>query len=76
MKRRTNFASKRPSSRDSYNTLNYTNLVPQNPLQVAAQPQSTFVNAFRQNLEINPLDPDQTIATPEEVPPNAIIAAR
>ncbi|KAA6364809.1 MAG: hypothetical protein EZS28_039665, partial [Streblomastix strix] len=26
-------------------------------------------------LEIDPLDPDQTIATPEEVPPNAITAA-
>ncbi|KAA6382043.1 MAG: hypothetical protein EZS28_022431, partial [Streblomastix strix] len=62
-------------SRDSYQTPNQANLVPQNPLQVAAQPQPTFVNAFHQNLEIDPLDPDQTIATPEEVPPNAIIAA-
>ncbi|KAA6361508.1 MAG: hypothetical protein EZS28_042965, partial [Streblomastix strix] len=34
------------------------------------------MNAFRQNLEIDPLDPDQTIATPEEVPSNAITAAR
>ncbi|KAA6338259.1 MAG: hypothetical protein EZS28_052715, partial [Streblomastix strix] len=76
MTRRTNFTNKRPTSRDSYQTPNYTNLVPQNPLQVAAQPQPTFVNAFRQNLEIDPLDPDQTIATPEEVPPNAITAAR
>ncbi|KAA6384548.1 MAG: hypothetical protein EZS28_019925 [Streblomastix strix] len=42
---------------------------------VAAQPQPTFVNAFRQNLEIDPLDPDQIIAAPEEVPPNAIKAA-
>ncbi|KAA6366198.1 MAG: hypothetical protein EZS28_038274, partial [Streblomastix strix] len=76
MTRRTNYTSKRPSSRDSYQTPNYANLVPQNPLQVAAQPQPTFVNAFRQNLEIDLLDPDQTITTPEEVPPNAITAAR
>ncbi|KAA6353518.1 MAG: hypothetical protein EZS28_050955, partial [Streblomastix strix] len=76
MTRRTNFNSKRPTSRDSYQTPNYANLVPQNPLQVAAQPQSTFVNAFRQNLEIDPLDPDQTITTPDQVPPNAITAAR
>ncbi|KAA6385225.1 MAG: hypothetical protein EZS28_019253 [Streblomastix strix] len=33
------------------------------------------MNAFCRNLEIDPLDPDQTIATPEEVPPNAITAA-
>ncbi|KAA6374714.1 MAG: hypothetical protein EZS28_029758, partial [Streblomastix strix] len=66
MTRRTNFNNKRPTSRDSYQTPNYTNLVPQNPLQVAAQPQSTFVNAFRQNLEIDPLDPDQTITTPDQ----------
>ncbi|KAA6395738.1 MAG: hypothetical protein EZS28_008740 [Streblomastix strix] len=46
------------------------------PAAIAAQPQPTFVNAFRQNLEIDPPDPDQTIATPEEVPPNAITAAR
>ncbi|KAA6362260.1 MAG: hypothetical protein EZS28_042212, partial [Streblomastix strix] len=76
MRRRNNFASKRSSSGDSYQTPNYANIEPKNPLQVAAQPQSTFVNAFRQKLEIDPLDPDQTIATPEEVPPNAIIAAR
>ncbi|KAA6391408.1 MAG: hypothetical protein EZS28_013069 [Streblomastix strix] len=76
MTRLTNFTSKRPTSRDSWYTPNYANLVPQNPLQVAAQPQPTFVNAFRQNLEIDPLDPDQTITTPEEVPPNAMIAAR
>ncbi|KAA6382030.1 MAG: hypothetical protein EZS28_022445 [Streblomastix strix] len=75
MQRKSNFTSRRPSSRDSYQTPNYANLVPQNPLQVAAQPQTTFVNAFRQNLEIDPLDPDQTIATPEEVPLNAITAA-
>ncbi|KAA6388837.1 MAG: hypothetical protein EZS28_015635 [Streblomastix strix] len=76
MSHKSNFIRRRPSSRDSYQTPNYANLVPRNPLQVAAQPQPTFVNAFRQNLEINPLDPDQTIATPEEVPPNAITAAR
>ncbi|KAA6366174.1 MAG: hypothetical protein EZS28_038299, partial [Streblomastix strix] len=76
MTRRTNFTNKRPTSRESYQTPNYANLVPQNPLQVAAQPQPTFVNAFRQNLEIDPFDPDQTIATPEEVPPNVITAAR
>ncbi|KAA6368837.1 MAG: hypothetical protein EZS28_035637, partial [Streblomastix strix] len=76
MQRRSNQTSRRPTSRDSYQTPNYANFVPQNPLQVAAQPQPTFVNAFRQNLEIDPLDPDQIIATPEEVPPNAITAAR
>ncbi|KAA6393980.1 MAG: hypothetical protein EZS28_010494 [Streblomastix strix] len=76
MTRRTNFTCKRPTSRDSYQSPNYANIVPQNPLQVAAQPQPTLVNAFRQNLEIDPLDPDQTIATPEEVPSNAITAAR
>ncbi|KAA6368004.1 MAG: hypothetical protein EZS28_036470 [Streblomastix strix] len=76
MTRWGNFANKRPTGRDSYQTPNYANLVPQNPLQVAAQPQPTLVNAFRQNLEIDPLDPDQTIATPEEVPTNAIAAAR
>ncbi|KAA6399697.1 MAG: hypothetical protein EZS28_004784 [Streblomastix strix] len=76
MQSRSNFTSKRPSNRDSYQTPNYANLVPQNPLQVAAQLQPTFVNALRQNMEMDTLDPDQTIATPEEVPPNAITAAR
>ncbi|KAA6384874.1 MAG: hypothetical protein EZS28_019598 [Streblomastix strix] len=76
MTRRTSFTNKRSTSRDSYQTPNYANLVQQNPLQVAAQPQLTFVNTFRQNFEIDPLDPDQTIATPEEVPQNAITAAQ
>ncbi|KAA6373600.1 MAG: hypothetical protein EZS28_030873 [Streblomastix strix] len=76
MQRRTNQTNRRPPSRDSYQTPNCANLVPQNPLQVAAQPQPTFVNTFCQNLEIDSLDPDQTIATPEEVPPNAKTAAR
>ncbi|KAA6400091.1 MAG: hypothetical protein EZS28_004385 [Streblomastix strix] len=74
MQRRTNQTNRRPTSRDSYWTPNYTNLVRQNPLQVAAQSQLTFVNTFRQNIEIDPLDPDQTITTPEQVPPNAITA--
>ncbi|KAA6378534.1 MAG: hypothetical protein EZS28_025935 [Streblomastix strix] len=73
---RTNFINKRPPNRDSYQTSNYTNLIPQNPLQVAAQPQPSFVNAFRKNMVIDSLDMDQTIATLEEVPPNAITAAR
>ncbi|KAA6376447.1 MAG: hypothetical protein EZS28_028028 [Streblomastix strix] len=34
------------------------------------------MNAFNQIIEIDPLDLDQTIATPEEVPPNAITAAQ
>ncbi|KAA6370373.1 MAG: hypothetical protein EZS28_034100, partial [Streblomastix strix] len=76
MQRRTNQTNRRPTSRDSYQTPNYANLVLQIPLQVVAQPQLTFVNAFRQKLEIDPLDPDQTIVTPEEVPPNAITAAQ
>ncbi|KAA6402981.1 MAG: hypothetical protein EZS28_001486 [Streblomastix strix] len=76
MARRINYANKHPLNGDSYKMPNYANLVPQNLLQVAMQPQQTFVNAFRQNLEIDPLDPDQTIATPEEVPPNATTAAR
>ncbi|KAA6393036.1 MAG: hypothetical protein EZS28_011432 [Streblomastix strix] len=76
MTRRGNFANKRPSNSDSYQIPNCANPVPQYPLQVAAQPQLTFVNAYRQNLEIDPLDPDQLIATPEEVPLNAITAAR
>ncbi|KAA6396751.1 MAG: hypothetical protein EZS28_007723 [Streblomastix strix] len=75
MTRRTNQTNRRPTSRDSYQTPNYANLVPQNPLQVAAQLQPTFKIAFRQNLEIDPLDPDQTITTPDEIPPNAITAA-
>ncbi|KAA6402965.1 MAG: hypothetical protein EZS28_001507 [Streblomastix strix] len=76
MTRKTSFASKCPPNRNSYQTPNYANFVPQNPLQATVQPQPTFVNAFRQNLEIDPLDPDQTIATPEELPPIAITAAR
>ncbi|KAA6383122.1 MAG: hypothetical protein EZS28_021349 [Streblomastix strix] len=76
MWRRTNQTNRRPTGRDSYQTPNYANLVPRNPLQVAAQPQPTFVNAFRQNVEIDSLDIDQSIATPEEVPPNAITTAR
>ncbi|KAA6388796.1 MAG: hypothetical protein EZS28_015679 [Streblomastix strix] len=76
MTRRTYYTGKRPPNRDSYQTSNYTNLVPQNLLQAVAQPQPTFVNAFRQNIEIDSLDPDQTIVTPEEVPPNAKTAAR
>ncbi|KAA6394071.1 MAG: hypothetical protein EZS28_010404 [Streblomastix strix] len=73
---RTNFANKCPPNRDSYQTSSYANIVPHNPLQVAAQPQSTFVNAFRQNIVNDPLDPDQSVATPEEIPSNAITAAR
>ncbi|KAA6365517.1 MAG: hypothetical protein EZS28_038956, partial [Streblomastix strix] len=61
---RTNFANKRRSNRDSYQTPSQANLVPHNPLQVDAQLQSTFVNAFCLNIEIDPLDPEQTIATP------------
>ncbi|KAA6363082.1 MAG: hypothetical protein EZS28_041392 [Streblomastix strix] len=76
MTRRINFVNIRPPSRDSYQTPNYAHLVPQNPQQVDTQLKLTFVNVFRQNLEIDPLDPDQTTATPEEVPPNAITAAR
>ncbi|KAA6355543.1 MAG: hypothetical protein EZS28_048930 [Streblomastix strix] len=62
--------------RDLYQTSNYANLLPQNSLQLAAQPQPTIVNAFRQNLEIDPLDPDQVIATPEKVPLNVMTAVR
>ncbi|KAA6356636.1 MAG: hypothetical protein EZS28_047837, partial [Streblomastix strix] len=76
MTRRTNFSIKSHPNRDSYQTPNYANQVPQNPLQTTAQPQPTFVNVFRQNLEKDPLDPDQTITTPENIPPNAITAAR
>ncbi|KAA6392593.1 MAG: hypothetical protein EZS28_011874, partial [Streblomastix strix] len=76
MTHRINYTSKRPPSRDSYQTPNYANLVPQNPLQTTAQSQQTFVNAFHRNIEIEPQDPDQTIQTPEEVPPNAITATR
>ncbi|KAA6402181.1 MAG: hypothetical protein EZS28_002291 [Streblomastix strix] len=68
IQRRINQTNRCPSSRDSYQTPNYANLVPQNPLQVAAQPQPTFVNAFHQNLEIHPQDLDQTIAILDEVP--------
>ncbi|KAA6376103.1 MAG: hypothetical protein EZS28_028370 [Streblomastix strix] len=74
MSRRTIYINKQPSSRDSYWTPNNANLVPQNPLQAVAQPQPTFVNAYRQNIEIDQLDPDQTFATPEEVPLNAMTA--
>ncbi|KAA6353738.1 MAG: hypothetical protein EZS28_050735 [Streblomastix strix] len=73
---KTNFANKRPPKRNSYNTPNYANLVPQNPLQADEQPQSTFVNMFHQNVEIDPLDSEQIIATSEKVPPSAITAAR
>ncbi|KAA6366951.1 MAG: hypothetical protein EZS28_037522, partial [Streblomastix strix] len=76
VQRKSNFASKRRQNRDSYQTPNCANLVPQNPQQVVAQPQPTFVNAFRQILKIDPLDSDQTIASPEEVPPNAKTAVR
>ncbi|KAA6386111.1 MAG: hypothetical protein EZS28_018361 [Streblomastix strix] len=43
---------------------------------VAAQPQSTFVNEFLQNIKIDLLDPDQKITTPKQVPPNAVTASR
>ncbi|KAA6383310.1 MAG: hypothetical protein EZS28_021164 [Streblomastix strix] len=75
MQCKSNFIGRRPSNRKSYQTPNYLIFIPQNPLQAVAQLQSSFVNAFRQNLEIDPLDPDQTIATPEEVPSNAMTAA-
>ncbi|KAA6398453.1 MAG: hypothetical protein EZS28_006026 [Streblomastix strix] len=67
---------KRPPRRDSFWTLTFANLIPQYPLQAAAQPQPRFVNAYRKNIEIDPLDPDQTIATTEKIPQNAKIAAR
>ncbi|KAA6401629.1 MAG: hypothetical protein EZS28_002841 [Streblomastix strix] len=74
MTRRSNNTYERLLSQDSYQTPNYANLVPQNPLQVTAQPQPTFVNAFHQSIEIYPLDPDQTIATPEKISSFAIKA--
>ncbi|KAA6382726.1 MAG: hypothetical protein EZS28_021751 [Streblomastix strix] len=58
-----------------YQTLNYAKTVSQNTLQAIEQLQPKFMNAFRQNLEIDPLDLDKTIAKPEEVSPNAITAA-
>ncbi|KAA6403046.1 MAG: hypothetical protein EZS28_001425 [Streblomastix strix] len=76
MNHKSNSTSKLPLSWDSNQTPNNANLVPQNPLQVAAQPKSTLMNAFCQNIEIDPMDPDQTIATPEEVSSNAITAER
>ncbi|KAA6366845.1 MAG: hypothetical protein EZS28_037629 [Streblomastix strix] len=75
MTRRTNFTNRRPTSRDSCQTPNYANLVPQSPQSVATQPQQTFVNVFRLYFEIEPLDFDQTIATQGEIPPNAKTAA-
>ncbi|KAA6387807.1 MAG: hypothetical protein EZS28_016665 [Streblomastix strix] len=72
----SNFTSKHPPNRDSYWTPNYANLVRQNPLQCIALQQPTFVNMFCQNIEKDPLDPEQTIVTPEEVSPNTITAAR
>ncbi|KAA6396087.1 MAG: hypothetical protein EZS28_008387 [Streblomastix strix] len=74
MQRRSNFNSKRPPRWDSYQAQNYANLIPKIPLHVAAHLQETFMKAFRVNFEIDPLDPDQTIATPDGVPPNAITA--
>ncbi|KAA6373007.1 MAG: hypothetical protein EZS28_031465 [Streblomastix strix] len=76
MTSRTNYTNKRPPSRNSYQTPNFANLAPQNPLQAPAQPQPTFVYAFRQNIEMDSLDPDQTIATSEEVTPNAKTATQ
>ncbi|KAA6386054.1 MAG: hypothetical protein EZS28_018420 [Streblomastix strix] len=51
IQRRTNCTSKRPPNRDSYQTLNCANLVPQNPLQVAEHLQQTFMKAFRVYIE-------------------------
>ncbi|KAA6378504.1 MAG: hypothetical protein EZS28_025966 [Streblomastix strix] len=76
MMRRTNYTSKRQPNRNSNQTQNYTNSVPQNPPQTAAHLQPTFVNAFHQNIVIDLFDTDQTIAVPQQVPPNTIIDAR
>ncbi|KAA6388427.1 MAG: hypothetical protein EZS28_016050 [Streblomastix strix] len=76
MTRRTNYTRKRPPSRDSQLTPNYANQVQQKSIQAAELPLPTFVNVFRQNIEINSLDLDQKIETPEEVAPNAITAER
>ncbi|KAA6367434.1 MAG: hypothetical protein EZS28_037040 [Streblomastix strix] len=72
MQRRSSSFRRRLLSRDSYQTPSYHNLVPQKPQLVAAQSQPTFKIEIRQNIEIDLLESDQTIATPEEVPPNAI----
>ncbi|KAA6382408.1 MAG: hypothetical protein EZS28_022065 [Streblomastix strix] len=71
MLRRTYQTCKHPPSRDSCQTLNYTNLVTLNLLHSAAQLQSTFVNAIRLNIEIDLLDTDQIQTAPKEVPSNA-----
>ncbi|KAA6398749.1 MAG: hypothetical protein EZS28_005722 [Streblomastix strix] len=71
-----NFTSKRPPNMDSYQTPNYAIIVMQNQMQVAEQPQPTFVIAFHQKIEIDPLDTEQTIATLEDVTLNAKTAAR
>ncbi|KAA6400915.1 MAG: hypothetical protein EZS28_003559 [Streblomastix strix] len=76
MQRRTNYTSKRLPNMDSYQIPNYANIVAQNSLQAVAQPQPTFVNAFCQNIEIDPLDSDLPISILKEVLSNAKTAAR
>ncbi|KAA6386943.1 MAG: hypothetical protein EZS28_017530 [Streblomastix strix] len=44
-------------------------------MQAIEQPQLTFVKAFRWNIQMGPLDPEQMIASPEDLLSNAIIAA-
>ncbi|KAA6385955.1 MAG: hypothetical protein EZS28_018520 [Streblomastix strix] len=73
---KSNNTGRRQLSQDSYKTLNYVYLVLQSLLQVVAQPQPSFVNAFGQNVEIDSLGPDQTSATLDEVSSKAITAAR
>ncbi|KAA6400060.1 MAG: hypothetical protein EZS28_004409 [Streblomastix strix] len=66
MNRKYTNNARRPPRKDSYQIPSYANLISQNPIQVAVQLKSIFVNASRENIEIDPIDPDQTIATPEE----------
>ncbi|KAA6366090.1 MAG: hypothetical protein EZS28_038383 [Streblomastix strix] len=47
-----------------------------NPLHVSVQPQQTFGNALYQNIKKDTLEPNQTVATFEDEPSNAITAAR
>ncbi|KAA6355235.1 MAG: hypothetical protein EZS28_049238, partial [Streblomastix strix] len=76
MSRRYNNTNKRRTNRDSNQAPNYTRLVRQNPLIIAVQAQSTFMNALRQNLQIVRLEPIQTIIIPEVASLIVITAAR
>ncbi|KAA6373207.1 MAG: hypothetical protein EZS28_031267 [Streblomastix strix] len=76
MSRKNFYSNRRPTTSTSYQSANFHYTAAPNPLVVATQTLPAFPNAFLRGTEESPLDPDQTLVLPDEVPPDAVTSAR